>query len=67
LKTYEYSEAEETLFGILSIQDKNTLARELSKLSIKYTDANHSWNIKSLDIKISKDANKFAIKIGNET
>ena len=66
MKTYEYYEAVDTLFGILSIQDKTTLARELAKVTIKQADSSNGWNIKGLDIKVSKDGNKFAIKIGNE-
>ena len=68
MKTYEYSDAVETLYGILSIQDKQMLARELSKIIIKYCDElNRGWTIKEVEISLAKEGNKFRIKIGNET
>jgi len=68
VKTYEYQDAVETLFGILSIQDKNLLAKELAKVLVKYSDGmNRGWTIKDIDLTLSKENNKFLIKVGNET
>lgn len=65
MKTYSRNEAEETLFGILSIQDKQTLARELAKIMVS---KEKGWNISSMEISVrpTEDNTKYTIKIGNE-
>jgi len=67
MKTYNKSEAEETLFGILSIQDKQALARELAKIMVS---KEKGWSINSMEISIRPTQNNdpplYTIKIGEE-
>ena len=67
MKTYEYQDAVETLFGLLSVQDKQLLAKELAKLIVKYSDSlDRGWTIKDIDLSLTKEGTKFRIKVGNE-
>jgi hypothetical protein len=66
VKLYNQSEAEETLSGLLAIQDKMTLARELAKLVVKYVDTGKGWTIRDIDLSVLKQESKFSIKLGNE-
>jgi len=68
MKTYEYNDAIEILIGLLAVQDKMLLARELGKLMVMYTSKHSSgWNIKSLDLSIrAPEDGNFVIKIGNQ-
>ena len=68
MKTYDFNSAEETLFGLLSVQDKTMLAKELAKIMVQYSHlTNKSWAIKNLDLSLTPNGNNnFVIKVGNE-
>jgi len=64
-KLYEYNDAVETLTGLLSVQDRVLLAKELGKLMVKHASQNHGWTLKDLELSIRNEGGKFDIKVGN--
>jgi hypothetical protein len=64
MKTYDYNDAMETLQGLLCAQDKTSLAKELAKIVIKESDKSGGYSLKSLEMSVYKEGNKFNIKIG---